>query len=86
MEYLVKFRHPSTGAYLETQIEPDLTADEIIEALVAEEFITGVDAQKTYRLSVSGGAKIEGDQTLESAGLTDGCTIDLIDIPQGGNQ
>lgn len=81
MEYNVKFVHPTTGAVLEASINPDLSAAEVISALVAENFISPENANMHYSLAVNGGDKIEGASTLNAAGLRDGGTVRV--IPNG---
>lgn len=81
MEYNVKFVHPTTGAVLEANINPELSASDVIAALVSENFITPEDANMHYSLAVNGGEKIEGAATLSSGGLRDGGTVRI--IPNG---
>lgn len=78
MEYSVTFIHPTTGATLTAQINPELTADEVINALVGENFITAPDTNHNYALGINGGEKVEGSQTLASGGLRDGSTVTVI--------
>ena len=84
MEYSVTFRHPTTGATLTAQINPDLTADEVISALVAENFITAPDSTHGYALAVKGGEMAQGSQTLGFCGLTEGATITLLNQDVAG--
>ena len=77
-EYNVTFVHPSTGATLTAQINPSLTADEVINALVAENFIDPPDSQDNYVLGINGGGKVEGSQSLSSGGLRDGGTVNVV--------
>lgn len=77
-EYNVTFVHPTTGATLTAQINPNLTADEVINALVAENFIERPDAELNYVLGITGGSKVEGSQSLASGGLRDGSTVNVV--------
>lgn len=77
MEYSVTFIHPTTGATLTAQINPELTADEVINALVGENFITAPDTNHHYALGIKG-EMVEGSQTLASGGLKDGSTVTVI--------
>ena len=76
-EYNVTFVHPTTGATLTAQIDPDLTADEVIEALAAELFIEAPNEYCEYLLVVAGGMIVKGSQSLFSAGVRDGDTIQV---------
>ena len=78
MEYNVKFVHPSTGAILEASINPELSASDVIAALISEDFISAPTAEQNYALAVNGGSKIEGDNTLSSAGLRDGGEVRVV--------
>ena len=72
MEYNVTFIHPTTNAQLQANINPELTADEVIAALVEENFIPAPTDDFVYSLSINGGQKVQGSQTLASGGLKDG--------------
>lgn len=77
-EYSVTFVHPTTGATLEASINPNLTADEVVSALVAENFIEPPTADINYTLGITGGNKVEGAQSLASGGLREGSTVNVI--------
>jgi len=79
-EYIVTFIHPTTGATLEAQINPNLTGDEVINALASENFIEAPDNARRYVLGIRGGNEVEGSQSLASAGLRDGSTIDVMPV------
>lgn len=83
-EYNVTFVHPTTGATLTAQINPNLTADEVINALVAENFIERPDSQHNYVLGITGGSKVEGSQSLASGGLRDGSTVNVVSSDVAG--
>ncbi len=81
----VTFTHPTTNATLEAEISPDMTVNEAISALVSEGFIEPPTQDDTYVLGVNGGQKIEGEQTLASAGVRDGSTITVVSFGQYGS-
>lgn len=83
-EYNVTFIHPTTGATLEAEINPNMTADEAISALVAENFIEAPDNTHRYVLGITGGNKVEGSQSLASGGLRDGSTVNVVSSDVAG--
>lgn len=74
-EINVTFVHPLTGATLEASLNPDLTVEKVIEALLEETFIEPYECG--YALGIDG-YKIEGAQTLLDGGVRDGCYINII--------
>ena len=83
-EYNGPFIHPTTGATLEAEINPNMTADEAISALVAENFIEAPDNTHRYVLGITGGNKVEGSQSLASGGLRDGSTVNVVSSDVAG--
>ena len=83
-EYNVTFIHPTTGATLEAEINPNMTADEAISALVAETFLEAPDNTHRYVLGITGGNKVEGSQSLASGGLRDGSTVNVVSSDVAG--
>lgn len=83
-EYTVTFVHPTTGATLTAAINPNLTADEVVNALVSENFITPAEPGFHYELGVNGGSKVGGSQSLASSGLRDGGTVNIAMTGEAG--
>lgn len=78
-EYKVTFVHPTTRATLEAEVDPNMTVNEAINALVAENFIEAPRPNSPYILGINGGNKIEGEQTLLSGGLREGSTVSIVE-------
>lgn len=69
LEYTITFIHPTTGATLTANVNPALTADEVISCLVDEQFITAPDDLTYYDFCIRGGYNIAGRVTLLSGGI-----------------
>lgn len=78
----ISFVHPVHGGLLIVETVPDnVTVTEVINALIEERFIAIPEppySYDSYVLGISGGSKIEGNQTLASGGLHDNCVIYVV--------
>lgn len=77
-EIRVDFIHPTHGAVLNASVNCSLTAGELIEAMVAEDFITPPDSCRVYTLFVENGLRVEEKETLWDGYAVDGCKVRII--------
>ncbi len=82
--YRMKFVHPTTGATFEADINPELTADEVVTALISEGFIEPPKSGQYYGLGINGGRKISGTQTMAEGGAADDVTVNMVLEGVGG--
>ena len=79
-EYNVTFVHPTTGAILTALVNPDLTADEAIQALVAEKFLDTPNELVYYGLALENGSILEGTQSLSDGGVGDWESLTVVEL------
>lgn len=78
------FKMPFSGQQVVCDFDDSATADEVIRTFVDEGVLAAPRPNEQYGLAVNGGAKIIGNQTLSSAGVTDGSIIDVLADPIQG--
>lgn len=76
----VTFIHPTTGEAMEVAINPNLTASQVTDALIAEKFLSRNEfgSGVHFMYAVNGGAKAVGSQTMGEAGIRDGSVINIV--------
>ena len=70
----------AAGATLTAQLEPDMTADDVVAELISNGFIAPAEAGSSWALFSSGHGKVSGSQTLGDSGLQDGDTVTLTSV------
>ncbi|MBS9783463.1 MAG: EsaB/YukD family protein [Pasteurella sp.] len=74
--------HPTDGSNMQVELPDDMTAGEVIENLIANEFVEPTD--DGYALNVKGGATLDKNATLGSAGVTSGNTLVVAPLTDAG--
>lgn len=81
----IKFMHPRTAETYEAELDPAITGNEAIAALIEDRFIPAESATNAYALSIEGtNATLPRDASLASAAVKDGIAI-RITATNGGN-
>jgi hypothetical protein len=78
----VKFIHPTDHSEAEASPDENVTAEQTINTLIAQNFMQ--DTPGGYTLRVKGGTEIKGNQTLASGGAKDGSEIRVINATDAG--
>lgn len=78
----VEFLHPTEGRTAQVELDPTMTTEEIIEELVAIEFLAR--SPLGYCLARKGGAVIASEYSLLAAGVADGGVIRVLYRTEAG--
>jgi hypothetical protein len=78
----VEFLHPTEGRTARVELDPTMTAEEIVQELVSNDFL--VRSRLGYCLAQRGGAVIASEYSLLAAGVTDGGVIRVIHCTEAG--
>ncbi len=81
------FIHVDDRTELDADLDDQLTAGQVIQALISNNFITRPNnPTETYALSVKGGSTIAEGQTLAQVGVRNGDTIRVTMAQRGGTE
>ncbi len=79
----VSFMHPTDGRVMSAVVEAEMTAQEIIDQLLANDFVP--EHGHGYQLSIiESGNIIGGEQTLAGAGVSGHSKIKVLPVTEAG--
>jgi hypothetical protein len=78
----VEFLHPTEARTVRVELDPTMTAKEIVDELVLSDFL--VRSQLGYCLAQKGGTVIASEYSLIAAGVNDGGVIRILHCTEAG--
>lgn len=80
------FVHAASGAELDAELDDQMTAEQVIQALIDNEFVPALtNPQQYYTLQIKGKSNVAEGQTLAAAGVAAHDTIAVHATQRGGN-
>ena len=83
-DIMVYFQHPTDGGQLSVELDGSITAEEIIEELIQNEFVP--PSKMGYDLGIKSGPLIQEKQTLTEAGVGNNTVIRVIPATDAGSK
>ncbi len=81
------FVHAATGSELDAELDNQMTAEQVIQALIDNDFVPPLtNPTQYYTLQIKGKATVAEGQTLAAAGAVARDTIAVHATQRGGNR